>query len=640
MREPRNPFQMRTSEHIEADLTFLKLFDSEVLEVFKKEGIWNKVQIIQSAPGGGKTSLLRIFTPQSLTKLYERRSNEEYKELYLRLKDLGVLSENGPEVLGIYLSCARNYASLEDSSFDQLKKERIFYALLNSRIVLATLKSALDINQLKYPYDLDKIVIKRPSSCDTAVQLPDSESGKSYYDWACEIERKVCESIDSYESSPDNFIEGHDTLHSLSLLRPELIECDGKPIVHHVLFLLDDVHSLTASQRKRLIDTLITQRHPIGIWIAERLEALAPRVLLGATEGREFNEGIILEDYWREHSKRYIKVVTNIADKRARLFRDVQFDSFVGNLQESIDNSEWTPIYNKAINEISTNIQKKVGRTVKYEQWISDVKKAEGTPRERAVSWAKLQIRIERDRGKSQSSLDLGIPLPPDEMEKKDSYLLGAAAEFFLSRDYGIPYCYGMSGLASLSSSNIEQFLDLSADLFEQMISAAIMRRDRSISPKKQETIFNAFSQKKWDEIPKRIPYGIEVQNLLSGIGKFAKAETDRPNAPYAPGVTGIAISMADRDRIINSRSYKLHPEYEELVGVLSACISNNLLEARLDMKQGSQTWLILNLNRWLCLHFKLPLNYGGWRPKKPEELCSWLGSSSRNLEKTKVGKL
>ena len=637
MRESRNPFQMRTSEHIEEDLTFLKLFDPEILGVFKKEELWNRVQTIQSAPGGGKTSLLRLFTPSSLTMLFDQRAKEDYRDLYIQLKGLDVFSEKSPDVLGIFLSCARNYASLEDSSFDQLKKERVFFSLLNSRMVLATLKSALDMKRLKYPNDLDKIEIHRPQKCETTIQLPDTESGRDLYAWACEIERRVCESIDSFDTS-DEFIEGHDNLHSLHLLRPELIEIEGEPIASHVLLLLDDVHTLTTFQRKKLIDTLLIQRHPIGIWIAERLEALAPRELLGATEGREYNRGIILEDFWRNHSKKYVKVVTNIADKRARLSREVQFESFVGYLQDSIDTEEWNVVYEHVIEDVWRDVQR-VDRTVKYDEWIKEVSTIKGIPRERAIAWMKLQIQIERDRGKSQSSLDIGIPLSSENLDGKDSHPLGAAAEFFISKDYGVPYCYGIDGLASLSSSNIEQFLDLSADLFDHMSSSAIMRKDRSISPKRQEAIYSNFVKKKWDEIPKRIPSGREVQRLLSGIGKIARDETFRPTAPYAPGVTGVAISMRDRDKIIDVRNYKQHPEYEILVQVLSACISNNLLEARMDMKQGSQTWLILNLNRWLCFHFGLPLNYGGWRPRKPEELCLLIDNTLKGVKKGKVGR-
>src|SRR5260221_13287073 len=113
MKEPRNPFKMRTSEHIESDVTLLRLFSTRVLELIT-EASWDRVQILRSAPGGGKTSLLRVFTSASLVKLYSSRNSDDYKDLYKRMEALGVISDKGPELLGLMLSCAQSYASLED----------------------------------------------------------------------------------------------------------------------------------------------------------------------------------------------------------------------------------------------------------------------------------------------------------------------------------------------------------------------------------------------------------------------------------------------------------------------------------------------------------------------------------------------
>src|SRR5437899_7419643 len=108
-REPRNPFRMRASEQIESDATFLRLYSPSVLDVLPRSGMWDRVQVFRSSPGGGKTSLLRLFTPPSLLALYESRASEDYRELYHRMKGIEAVSEDGPLVLGVYLSCAKNY---------------------------------------------------------------------------------------------------------------------------------------------------------------------------------------------------------------------------------------------------------------------------------------------------------------------------------------------------------------------------------------------------------------------------------------------------------------------------------------------------------------------------------------------------
>ena len=69
----RNPFAMRASEKITDDVLFLRLFSSESLALLRtlneKGQLWGNVIRLNSAPGGGKTSLLRIFSPSVLKEL-------------------------------------------------------------------------------------------------------------------------------------------------------------------------------------------------------------------------------------------------------------------------------------------------------------------------------------------------------------------------------------------------------------------------------------------------------------------------------------------------------------------------------------------------------------------------------------------
>lgn len=631
MREPRNPFQMRTSERIESDTTFLRLFSPGVLDLLPKDKLWDRVQIFRSAPGGGKSSLFRVFTPTSLLTLHELRTNEDYKDLYQRMKDIDVISDSGPQLLGITLSCARNYAALEDLNFEPNQKERLLYSLLNARLILATLREALVLKKLNYPEDLERLSIVPPTHGELSVQLQIPRSSKDLFEWARSVEKGVCQTIDSFGPSPLDILEGHDTLHALSLITPNCITFDGKPVANRVVVMLDDFHKLTALQRQKLLSTLFDLRIPIGIWIAERLEALSPFELLtiGATTGREYDTPINLEDFWRSstNSQRFENVVINIADRRVKSARDIQIGFFKDCLKESIDGTEWQNRLEKAIENVSERIQKRESLTKKYKEWIRTKETLEGTPRERAIEWKTLEILIERDIRKAQ--LSFNFALPPEDLERKESSAVRAAADFFIAQEFNIPYYFGISRLATLSSSNIEQFLALAGNLFEEVISAALLRRQILLTPDRQESILKKVVQKYWEEIPRRIPNGRDVQKLLEAISKCARLETNKPNAPYAPGVTGIALTMVDRDKLINQEIQSKHSRYNRLVLVLSACLSHNLLEASLDRSQGQKgkTWMVLYLNRWLCLHFKLPLQYGGWRPKTPDELYTWLES-------------
>jgi hypothetical protein len=54
------------------------------------------------------------------------------------------------------------------------------------------------------------------------------------------------------------------------------------------------------------------------------------------------------------------------------------------------------------------------------------------------------------------------------------------------------------------------------------------------------------------------------------------------------------------------------------------SCIAHNLLEVRLDHGQGGQNWMLMYLNRMLCVQFGLPLQYGGWREKSLKDMVLW----------------
>ena len=60
MRGVRNPFRLTTAESIETDADFLRLFGPGVLDLLPEGATSGQLLFIRSAPGGGKTTLLRV----------------------------------------------------------------------------------------------------------------------------------------------------------------------------------------------------------------------------------------------------------------------------------------------------------------------------------------------------------------------------------------------------------------------------------------------------------------------------------------------------------------------------------------------------------------------------------------------------
>jgi hypothetical protein len=626
MREPRNPFRLRASEAIESDVTFLKLFGPGMLDLLPTgPHVWDKPQIFRSAPGAGKTSLLRLFTPTVLLSLHSFRQSDDLKELYQRMSEMDVVDETGPRLLGVFHSCARNYATLEDLEFDQARKERLLFGLLNARVILATLRSALVLYKLDYPADLKRITIAVGTVRELGAGFSPDTSGEDLYHWATVLESAVCDAIDSFGSADIKSIPGSDTLSALTLLRPGALLLDEKPIAEHVLLLLDDVHHLTHRQRSRVLKVISELRMGIGIWLAERFEALTPDEMLssGVSQGRDYEGEIQLEQFWRSHSRKFENLLMSVADKRASAAVNVEVTSLDSCLQASLDGPEWQDKYVAAIEAIRERISKAVEGRSLFSVWMESQEAVTGTPRDRAISWRALEVLVHREIKREQRTFD--FPLGPNALAERSDSQVRAAAELFLSQEFDLPYYFGTHKLASLASWNIEQFMRLAGDEFEEVVSSRIVRKSPTLDPGRQDELLRVASTSLWNEIPRRAKNGEKVLKLLDSIGRFCQQRTYEPSAPYDPGVTGIAISMHDKESLQDRAFLEKNPQYSLLAEVLAAAIANNLLEPLLDYNVKGSTWMVLNLNRLLCVNFDLPLHYGGFKEQHLHELYNWM---------------
>ena len=623
----RNPFRLRASEKIESDASFLRIYNPGILESLAekdKDGkLWNNVLYIHSSPGAGKTSLLRIFEPETLLTLLNNKSATDYRLLFSTLKKMNILADANAKLLGVSLLCTRNYEILEDLEVSSAQKIRYFFSLLNARIILATLRAIVKLTNSNESFDevLSKIAYSYDNRDNYFIDLDMPCSGKQLFEWASKVEKSIHQAIDSFLPLATLQPQGHSELFALSVLQPKFLLYEGRQLFEKILFMLDDAHKLSGVQRKALKKYVIEKRGNFSIWISERLEALEPIDNLRSFAGRDYEE-LNLEKFWADRPSKFENVLASIADKRAAISSD-EVNSFREYLDNNLEEEQLDLDFRESIEKTKSAISKIASYTNKFDLWIQYVEKEKVSNLDKAILYKKLEILIHRNLGKSQLAFD--FPLTEQELTDKFKSDIEATSKLFLSQSSKIPYYFGFSDMVKLSSNNIEQFLSFSADVFEQMLSNRLLGYKINLSTKEQEAVLLKVAESKWNELSKILPQSSLALNFLTNLGEACRADTFKPNAPYTPGVTGFAVKP-------NLNMFKSEGEwfeqdfYAPLASVISNCVAFNLLEIKeIDQGEKGSTWDVFYLNRWLCLKFNLPFGYGGWRHRKTDELFKWL---------------
>jgi len=626
MSKLRNPFRLRASEKIESDSNFLKLYNPTVLEAlqeFEKNGkLWKNVIYIHSSPGAGKTSLLRIFEPNTLSTLLNNKTATEYKTLFSILRKLGVVDDFDIKILGVSLVCTRNYEILEELEVSAAQKKRYFFSLLNARIVLSALKTVVGISKYNRSFSdaLETISFNYEDQDNYFKGIEFPCNGRDLYNWASEIERKVYDAIDSFLPVSEIKPIGHDELFSMEVLKPNNFTINEKRLDGEFLFMLDDAHKLSSNQRLSLKKYLIEKRGNFNVWISERLEALDPVDNLRSYEERDYEE-LNIEKFWSDKPEKFEKILNSIAEKRAATSTE-DVTSFSDFLSERLEEQSYQSDLINAIEKSEDYFTKIKEATPKFDQWISYVESQELPLLEKALLFKKLEILIVRNMNKQQLAFE--FPLTVQELFDKMKSEMDGISKLFISKENSIPYYFGFNDLAKLSSNNIEQFLTFSANLFEEMLSNKLGGFQTDLEANDQQRILKEVANNKWIELSKLLPFSDKIILFLTNLGGFCFRETYRPSAPYREGVTGFAVKD---HKLLFGQSLEWYEDSskQSLIDVLSTCVAFNLLEVK-KIKQGSTGEMnhVFYLNRWLCLRFNLSFAYGGWRHKSSDELYKW----------------
>jgi hypothetical protein len=631
VKDVRNPFRLQTAESIDSDSDFLRLFGHGVLDLLPEDALTGRPLFIRSAPGGGKTSLLKLFTPSVLQHLMAMKGRDALKDVFAKVKGLGAVSDHDVGVLSVMLPCARTFPALADVELTPARAKRLLLALIDARIILGALRAVLIVRGLRFPDDLSHLTLLAPPD-DHVPGLTFPCQGIAVQRWAENVEQGVADLIDTLMSAENAGPPGHDALLSLKLLDAGCIHFDGKPFDTRWLITFDDVQKLAPTQRAALLEVVVDQRARSTVWLAERFEALSTVELLahGALSGRD-HLVINLEREWKKG--RFEAAVRVIAERRARMAAESAGanapDAFAPTIEADLDAPAWQEKTRAALETVRMRVEAFATSKPQYADWVRARAEVEGTVRQQLIKWRTLEILIARQQGKKQMSL-LPEPLKAEELEDKDDSDVRAAAELFISKEFGFPYYFGLSKLASLGSFNVEQFIRLAGDLFEESLAAAVMQRRPQLQPERQQRILQGAYDTRVKDLPRRARNGRDVLRFLDAVGQFCHDATHQPNAPYSPGVTGIAILMQERETLLDRAHTVRNPEAAAFAAILGTAIAHNLLHAEMDYKVKGNRYMVLYLNRLLCPKYVLPLQFGGFREKPLREFIAWANRGYR----------
>jgi hypothetical protein len=542
MRNYQNPFRSRASEQQRDTYSFLRYFGVAVLDLLP-ETIWDRPLIIRSAAGGGKTTLLRAFTAESLLTAHTRR--EDLEDLATKLDHLDALCDEGPKRFGLLLNLGRDYRTLANSGAPEEIASRLFLRLLDARILVAAVRGALTLAGVGYPEGAARLEFRPRHDDDrsgSAASRLGGRTGNDIIEASRHAEEEIVDLLDSLLPVDWNATtRGHAELYSLRLLSDSDIFVDEQLVDAQPLLLLDDGHELTGPQRTTLLTALLDRDITVARWYAERFEALqSDELLQDDTAGRDY-ELLELERALRDNAsagrRRFDRLLHEVGNLRAGWHLERYTHGardFFDYLEEPGEDMQ--PDTAAAARAAAAEA---AGDHPVYQRWL--VEADVGTSYDRAVRIRASQILMERYRRRPQQPLfDMTDGTSFDSLIKSD---VREAARLFLSREHGLAYYAGQDAVTSLASHNVEQFLRVCGDLFEHMLGMIALNQTPTIDAARQQLIIRKASDQFWREIPARLPNSRDVLRLLTQIIDISVSETNRPTAPYAPGVTGIAIT-------------------------------------------------------------------------------------------------
>ena len=627
-----NPFESRASEHQRDIHQFVLTFGPGAIGLLPTT-VWDRLVVLRSSPGAGKTTLMRLFSTETLMWICGRYDSSE--PVHRILTERKVLATDGsPCKLGVLVPLDKDYGSLIDLPIDEASADRLFLRLLDSRILVSVLKASLSASGHEFPSDAKRFhfdASAAESRTQAALEKIGGVDGSAIVDFSRRTELQVLDLLDAVLSVElESGADGHAELLSLAILEECEIMVDDSPLGLQPLLMFDDGHQLASRQRRALLDNLCRRRPRIARWYAERFEAMSNQELMQGTgnDGRDLVEIDIDHIARKGAGNRFTtgqhnKILSHIALARAApvLTTYAQESQPFFELLESPAATPLPDEFPALHAALRTRVLGASRDDARYHVWVEDADQLTG--RDALIRWRELEILIARDQQRQQDLF--GTPLTGADLSDRTNTALRVAADLSVATEFKLPYYAGKERLLALGSHNVEQFLNLCGTLFEDLLVDISLGRKPTLSAARQDKIMRQASEAYWQSIARTVPNGRDVRAIVAEIIRFAVEENKKPTVPYTPGVTGTALLMTDRERLLDIDFRKTNALAARLFAALASAVAYNVITADLDHSVKGKRYMVLYLNRLLCPRFGLPLGRGSFRERKLSQMLAWV---------------
>lgn len=639
-----NPFRSRHSEMAAREMNvFASTFGPEMLNVVPPPP-FSQFYVIRSAPGAGKTSLMKALTVETLLHVHKHKSR--LLNFHQYLSDFGVLDETGPRILGVLLNVHQGFLGLDDIAGDQETKNRLLFRLLDARLMSGVVRSAMELRGLSVGDDPSRVTIQNATQSGSLALERLGADGASILAAAEFAERELLQLLDRLIVKDSEMPKGHAKLYSLAALSEAQIYVDGERLNVPPLLMLDDGHALSAPQRDALLAELSSRNVTVGRWMAVRAVSLDDDELLGAgNEGRDYDV-IEIEALTREQTmsgrsvqrlagqslthKRFRKMLLDVADRRAQpvMHRILSDHRTLSELLSVERDSAIAGRESELQDQLQSELSAEASGETRYEEWVRHASGLEGL--DGVARLSELNVLVARDKRRTQRGFfDEVQPLTVEEAFRRGSSSLREAALLRVSIRKKIPYYFGSETFARLGSANIEQFLELCGDATARVLQQDAAGRPIGLSAQLQDRIVRDASRTYWNGLA-QLPDGDLMQIFVDKVGAIGASEAVKPTIPYPPGVTGTAISMNDRRRLRDPVYRQKMPGGELLFRALVSAIAHNVVWLELDYSVKNDRWMVVYLNRLLCPRYDMTLNLGGFRERKLSDMAAWFSDGRK----------